>query len=73
MEKATLTPFSIRGRGSAFRSQKTSWAPLASRLVSEEGVGGAVLVDFAVGFGGWALGFADFFGCGGELGQSFVS
>jgi hypothetical protein len=45
MEKATLIPFSYRGRGSALRSQKTSWLPLESRLDSEVGAGGgAVLV-----------------------------
>lgn len=41
MEKATLTPFSKRGRGSAFSSQKTSWLPSSSRFVSEEAAGGA--------------------------------
>jgi hypothetical protein len=72
MEKATLTPFSYRGRGSALRSQKTSWSPLESRLLSEVGGAGGVLFDgfAAVDAGLTALGgcfdFAAFFG-GGEL------
>lgn len=64
MEKATFTPFSKRGRGSALRSQKTSWLPLASRFVSEDGRDGAVAalrgLDVGVGFevDEEALGFA---------------
>lgn len=73
MEKATFTPFSYRGRGSALRSQKTSWWPFESRLLPEVGAAGDALFDnFAALEAGFeALGdcgfdFAAFLG-GGEL------
>jgi len=42
IEKATFTPFSYRGKGSALRSQKTSCLPSELRLLSDmEMTGGA--------------------------------
>jgi hypothetical protein len=73
MEKATLTPFSKRGRGSAFRSQKVCWSPFASRLVSLTGGGDVVLAGLAevgvlsAALGGCRFDFTAFFGGGGEL------
>jgi hypothetical protein len=69
MEKATLTPFSYRGRGSAFES----------RLLSEVGAAGGVLFDgFATveagleALDGCAFDFAVFFD-GGELERHRIS
>jgi hypothetical protein len=61
----------MRGRGSALRSQKTSWSPFESRLVSEVDVGGGaalvvLVLGMVEGFGGWRFGFAAFLG-GGKL------
>jgi hypothetical protein len=52
MEKPTLTPFSYRGRGSAFSNQYTSCLPSASRFVSDSAGGGALVLG---GFGELAL------------------
>lgn len=57
MEKATLTPFSYRGRGSAFSNQNTSCSPFSFRFVSELVMGAEVVgfvaldVDEAEGVG----------------------
>ena len=66
IEKDTLTPFSYRGSGSAFRSQYTCWRPAASRLLAlavvtlvPDGRGGDVTARVGVVWGA-AAGFAAF-------------
>ena len=68
MEKATLTPFSYRGSGSALRSQKTSWFPSGSRFeLLDVAAGAAVVLEGGLDLDSVAdLGFALLF-AGGRL------